>query len=85
MFGLPLYTAIHVLISLVAIATGFIVLFGLLNASRMGDADRDFPVLHRAHQRHRLPVSDQRPDAGADPGADLDRGAADRGRGALCV
>lgn len=36
MFGLPLYTAIHVLISLVAIVTGLIVLIGLLTDRAMG-------------------------------------------------
>ena len=36
MFGLPLFTAIHVLISLVAIVTGFVVLIGLLTDKAMG-------------------------------------------------
>ena len=36
MFGLPPFTAIHVLITLVAIATGFIVLIGLLTDKAMG-------------------------------------------------
>ena len=36
MFGLPLYTVIHVLISLVAILTGLIVLIGLLTDRAMG-------------------------------------------------
>jgi len=36
MFGLPLFTFIHVLITLVAIATGFIVLIGLLTDKALG-------------------------------------------------
>jgi ABC-type multidrug transport system permease subunit len=35
MFGLPLFTFIHVVISLVAIASGLVVLIGLLSARRM--------------------------------------------------
>jgi hypothetical protein len=33
--GMPIFTFVHVLITLVAIATGFIVLVGLLTANRM--------------------------------------------------
>ena len=36
MFGLPLLTAIHVLITLVAIVAGFVVLIGLLTDKAMG-------------------------------------------------
>jgi len=34
-FGMDTYTFVHVLLSLIGIVTGFIVLFGLLTASRM--------------------------------------------------
>ena len=35
MSGLELFTLVHVLISLIAIATGFVVLFGMLSSNRM--------------------------------------------------
>jgi len=59
MLGMSLstFTTVHVIISLVAIASGIIVLFGMLGSKTAERFDRAFPADHGADQRDRLHVS----------------------------
>ena len=51
MLGLSLssFAIVHVIISLVAIASGFVVMFGLLGSRRDAGLDHDLPVVLHPH------------------------------------
>ena len=60
--SLATYTTVHVIISLIGIASGFIVLFGLLTGRLLGAMERFVSRHHRADQRHRLRLSQHQGD-----------------------
>ena len=79
------FTTLHVLISLVGIASGLVVMYGLLTANRLEPLDDPLSGKYRRHQHHGVPVPIQGSYAGDRDRCPLADRARVRGVGPVCV